>query len=195
MNHKAHSFLATLYAADCPLNTFDSMTSGNVALVSPLTTPGYAVDGAATLGVLDCSDDDWTHGQEMGLVTFEKSSAALPLLLYFRHSEDGYRLYVRSGAHFGEGVFATTHGLVEVKPIKQQDPTAWRITQASSGNAFDLTTCEGDQVDIKLESKSGPWGRNALYPVGDYSVCHANATGSTLKLVIQERSVDWLNPA
>ena len=195
MNHKAHSFLATLHAADCPLNTFDSVTNDNVVLASPLTTPGYAVDGAATLGALNCSEDDWHHGQELGLVNFENSSAVLPLLLYFRHSEDGYRLYVRSGAHLRKGIFATTHGLVEVKRIEQQDPTAWKITEASSGNAFDLTTSEGDQVDIKLESKAGPWGRHALYPVGDYSVCHANAVGRSLKLVIQERNVDWLKPA
>lgn len=195
MNHKAHSFLATLHAADCPLNTFDSMTSDDVVLASPLTTPGYAVDGAATLGVLNCSEDEWHHGQELGLVNFEKSSAVQPLLLYFRHSEDGYRLYVRSGAHLRKGIFATTHGLVEVKRIEQQDPTAWKITEASSGNAFDPTTSEVDQVDIKLESKAGPWGRHALYPVGDYSVCHANAVGRSFKLVIQERNVDWLKPA
>lgn len=195
MNHKAHSFLATLHAADCPLNTFDSMTSGNVVLESPLTTPGDAVDGAATLGVLNCSDDDWDYGQALGLVSFEKPSAALPLLLYFRHSEAGYRLYVRSGAHSGKGVFATTHGLVEAMRIGQQDPTAWKITEASSGKVFDLTVIEGDQIDIRLESKAGPWGRHALYPVGDYSVCHANAVGRSLKLVIQERNVDWLKPA
>ncbi|MBI6925310.1 hypothetical protein JET66_11665 [Pseudomonas putida] len=195
MNHKAHSFLATLHSADCPLNTFDSMTSGDVVLESPLTTPGYAVDGATTLGVIDCSDDDWDHGQELGLVTFEKSSAALPLLLYFRHSEDGYRLYVCNGAHLGKGIFATAHGLVEAKRIEQQEPTAWKITEASSGNAFDPTTTEGDQVDIKLVSKAGPWGRHALYPVGDYSVCHAKAVGRSLKLVIQERNVDWRKPA
>ncbi|EST16834.1 hypothetical protein IRZ53_08245 [Pseudomonas fulva] len=195
MNHKAHSFLATLHAADCPLNTFDSMTSDDVVLASPLTTPGYAVDGAATLGVLNCSEDEWHHGQELGLVNFEKSSAVQPLLLYFRHSEDGYRLYVRSGAHLRKGIFATAHGLVEAKRIEQQDPTAWKITEASSGNAFDPTTSEVDQVDIKLESKAGPWGRHALYPVGDYSVCHANAVGRSFKLVIQERNVDWLKPA
>ncbi|MFA7894760.1 hypothetical protein [Pseudomonas putida] len=195
MNHKAHSFLATLHAADCPLNTFDSMTSHDVVLASPLTTPGYAVDGAATLGVLNCSEDEWHHGQELGLVNFEKSSAVQPLLLYFRHSEDGYRLYVRSGAHLRKGIFATAHGLVEAKRIEQQDPTAWKITEASSGNAFDPTTSEVAQVDIKLESKAGPWGRHALYPVGDYSVCHANAVGRSLKLVIQERNVDWLKPA
>ncbi|MBF8777036.1 hypothetical protein [Pseudomonas fulva] len=195
MNHKAHSFLATLHAADCPLNTFDSMTSGNVVLESPLTTPGYAVNGAATLGVLDGSDDDWDHGQALGLVTFEKSSAALPLLLYFRHSEAGYRLYVRNGAHSGKGIFATTQGLVQANGIEQQDPTAWKITEASSGKAFDLATCEGEQVDIKLESKAGPWGHHALYPLARYSVCHPNAVGWALKLVIQERNVDWLRPA
>lgn len=194
MNHQARSFLATLHTAQCPLNTFDSMTNNAVVLVSPLTTPGYAVDGAAALGAISCSEEDWVHGQELGLITFEKSSAPTPLQLYFRHGEGGYRLYVRSGPRTRQGVFVTRHGLVEVNPIKHQDPTTWRITEASSGNALDVTELEGDQFDICLESEAGPWGRHQLYPVGDYAVCHADAARCTLKLVIDQRDVDWLKP-
>lgn len=192
MTHKARSFIATLQVKGCPVNTFDSMTRGEVVLESPLTNPAHALDGASVLGMLNCSDEDWQHGQDLGLITFARAAAPAPLLLYFRHSDAGYRLYVRSGPHFGQGVFATADGLVTVEPIGRQDPSTWTVTEAHTGAPLDVSATNTDELDVYLTNISAPLGLNHLYPVGHYAVCHAGAGPCALTLSIEQRDVDWL---
>ncbi|MBK4989183.1 hypothetical protein [Pseudomonas sp. S36] len=195
MTHKARSFIATLQVKGCPVNTFDSMTRGEVVLESPLTYPAQALDGASVLGMLNCSDEDWQHGQDLGLITFDRVAAPAPLLLYFRHSDEGYRLYIRNGPHFGHGVFARKNGLVGIKPIERQDPTAWSIITAASDKALDISRVEADEIDVSLTSGHDPFGLHGLYPVGGYATCHPAASKCTLRLVIKQRDVDWYKPA
>ncbi|MBK5010393.1 hypothetical protein IAE33_002253 [Pseudomonas sp. S60] len=195
MTHKARSFIATLQVNGCPVNTFDSMTRGQVVLESPLASPAHALDGASVLGMLNCSDEDWQHGQDLGLITFERAAAPAPLLLYFRHSDEGYRLYIRSGPHFGQGVFVTEEGLVAVKPIEQKDPTLWSVIAAATGEHLDVITTETDEIDISLVSTDNPLGLQSLFPVGGYAMCHAAADRCTLRLAIEQRDVDWYRSA
>jgi len=190
----ARSFIATLENDGSPINVFDAMTTGPVILESPNQTPAFAIDGARTLGLLDGSDADWQLGQEQGLVTFSKGPEPAPLMLYFRYSQAGYRLYIRNGTHLGEGVFCNAYGVVNAQLIEATDPTLWLITHEQSGKPFDVTETEGDSQDIQLTNRHGhPLQVHGLYPVGGYLVCHAAAGKSTLRLSIVARNVDWLN--
>ncbi|MBH3414444.1 MULTISPECIES: hypothetical protein [Pseudomonas] len=195
-DHPALSFTATLQFAEAPINVLGDMTTGPVTLVGPHQAPDDVVEGATTLGMLNGTDTDWHHGQEIGLITFEPVAQPAALLLYFRHSEAGYRLYLRNGPHSGEGVFTTGDGLVNVEPIKAKDPSLWTLTDAQTGEAFDLTQLEDGRREILLASADGhPLEVHSLYPVGGFLACYPTARQGTLSLIIQERGVDWLKPA
>ena len=192
--HKSLSFTAFLQVTDCPLNTLDSICTGPIILTNPIDGFAPGLDGNCAIGMLNCSDDDWELGKDTGLITFDKGPSALPLLLYFRHFDEGYRLYVRSGKHFGEGVFSNANGLINVQPIKASDPCLWTVVNAQTDQPFDLTQCEGPECDIKLASANGhPVESHYIYPVGAFLACYPDAHQHDLSLVIQERGVDWLN--
>ncbi|MFJ4350563.1 hypothetical protein ACIPZ5_06645 [Pseudomonas sp. NPDC089428] len=194
-DHVALSFTATLQVAEAPVNVLGDMTTGPVSLVSPHQAPGYAVEGATTLGMLNGSESDWRHGQDIGLITFEQAAQPAALLLYFRHTEAGYRIYLRSGPHSGQGVFTTGDGLVNVQPIKAKDPSLWKLTDAQTGVAFDLTQLEDGRREVQLSNAQGhPVEIHNLYPVGGFLACYPAARQGTLSLIIQERGVDWLKP-
>ncbi|MFJ4441707.1 hypothetical protein ACIPZ8_06410 [Pseudomonas sp. NPDC089422] len=195
-DHVALSFTATLQVAEAPINVLGNMTRGPVTLASPKQTPGHVVEGATTLGMLNGTDANWHHGREIGLITFEQAAQPAPLLLYFRHGEKGYRLYLRNGPHAGQGVFITGDGLVNVQPIKAEDPSLWALTDAQTGDAFDLTLLEEGRREIQLASAKGhPLEVHNLYPVGGFLACYPAAQQGTLSLIIEERGVDWLKPA
>ncbi|QHG67103.1 hypothetical protein [Pseudomonas putida] len=195
-DHVALSFTATLQVAEAPINVLGDMTTGPVMLVSPHQASGYAVEGATTLGMLNGTETDWHHGQEIGLITFEQAAQPAALLLYFRHGDAGYRLYLRSGPQAGQGVFITDDGLVNAQPIKAEDPSLWALTDAQTGEAFDLTQLENGRREIQLASADGhPLEVHNLHPVGGFLACYPAAQQGTLSLIIQERGVDWLKPA
>ncbi|WP_286911967.1 MULTISPECIES: hypothetical protein [unclassified Pseudomonas] len=188
------SFIATLQHDGSPINVFDTMTTGPVILASPYQAPAFTLDGTRTLGLLNGNEDDWQHGREMGLVSFDKGPAPDPLMLYFRYSHAGYRLYVRSGRHLGEGVFCSAYGVVNSQPIEALDPASWHVTLGQNGEPFDLTETEGDSHDIQLTNLHGhPLQVHGLYPVGGYLTCYPAARKSTLRLIILARNIDWLN--
>jgi hypothetical protein len=193
-DHKKLSFTATLQIAGCPLNTLDSMCTGPIILSSPINNLNPVMDGGRAIGMFNCSDEDWHLGRDSGLITFDRGASAQSLVLYFRHFDGGYRLYLRSGEHLGEGVFTNANGVVDVQPIKASDPSLWKIVDAQTGQPFDLTQCEGPDCDIKLTSADGhPVESHYLYPVGAFLACYPAAHQGDLRLIIQEREVDWLN--
>ena len=193
-DHTALSFTATLHVDGCPLNTFGSFCTGPIILTNPVDGTGAGFDGTRTIGMLNCSDEDWELGQDSGLVTFGKGSSVEPLLLYFRHFDSGYRLYVRSGKHQGDGVFTTADGLVNVHPIVAKDPCLWKVSDAVTGECFDLTQREDTAHEVQLQSEAGhPLEVHYLYPVGGFLACYPDAHQGSVTLEIQERGVDWLN--
>ena len=194
-DHVAHSFIATLQFEEIPINSLDSMTTGPVVLTSLKGVPGYSIEGGCTLAVLDGSDEDWRHGKEVGLITFDKAPQPEPLKLYFRHGDSGYRIYLRSGAHFGEGVFVTDEGLVNVQPIEDKDPTLWVVTDAQTDEAFDLTQSEDNQREIQLVTNNGrALTLHNLYPVGGFLTINDGGPQAMFNLLIEARGVDWLRP-
>jgi hypothetical protein len=190
---KELSFTATILACGQPINCLGEMSEGPVILDTPNIIPAHALEGAQTLGVLDGSDEDWAHAEEMGLITFRKAAVPESMLLYFRHSAEGYRLYVRRGACLGYGVFKNANGLIEALPMGSLDPTAWRIIDAQSNELLDLSQLDQDQLDIQLVSSDGqPVELHTLYPVGGFLACHESALPCSLTLQIENRQVDWL---
>ncbi|MGG5291984.1 hypothetical protein ACQZ2L_22615 [Pseudomonas shirazensis] len=195
-DHTKHSFTAVVMANGCPINTLESISIGPVILDSPGSTPAYGIDGRRTLGMFNCTDGDWAHGEELGLITFQQGSAPTPWVFYFRHFEEGYRIYLRSGEHFGEGVFIGQDRQVEVRPITSRDPALWSLVDAQTGDKIDITQHQPDDLEVHLISDEGyPLEIHAMYPVGAFLACHATAGRGTLSLTIQRREENWLNPA
>lgn len=193
-DHKSLSFTAFLQIAGCPLNTLGSICKGPVILTSPIDGHGPGLDGSRALGMLDCTDEDWELGKDTGLITFDKGPDALPLLLYFRHFDNGYRLYVRSGKHFGEGIFSNANGMITVQPITDRDPGLWKLIDIQSGRPFDLARCEGSECGVQMASAEGhPVEARYIYPVGAFLASYPAAHQGDVTLIIQEREVDWLS--
>ncbi len=193
-DHKSLSFTAVLQIAGCPLNTLGSICTGPIILSNPIDGVGPGLDGSRAIGMLDCSEEDWELGKNSGMITFDKGPAELPLLLYFRHFDNGYRLYVRSGKHFGEGIFSNPNGLITAEPITDNDPGLWKLTDIQSGQPFNLAQCEGSECDVQLASAEGhPVEAHYMYPVGAFLASYPTAHQGDVTLVIQEREVDWLS--
>ena len=191
---KQRSFIATLSFNGQPLNGFAESTRGPVVLETPGTLPATAVDGGQALGYLDGSESDFAHGQEMGLITFEKAPEPAPLRLYFRDSERGYRIYVRGGALHGQGVFVAQSGLVEISPVERHDPTCWQIDELNGGAPLDVLQQAGDTLRVTMTSEAGHnLYTQLLYPVGGFLACLPQAEPSCFGLTILEREVDWLS--
>ncbi|WP_288439671.1 hypothetical protein [uncultured Pseudomonas sp.] len=189
------SFTANLQVDGYPVNVLGNMTTGPVMLASPHKLPAYGVNGTHTLGMLDALDKDWSHEQELGLISFDKAPQPPTLLLYFRYSQAGYRIYLRSGPHFGKGVFTTADGLVNVQPTKPTYPTQWQLIDAQRDAPFDVYQVSKNQCDIRATNPDGhPLEVHGLFPVGGFLACYPAAHSSTLNLIILERGVDWLNP-
>jgi hypothetical protein len=193
-DNKTRSFTATLQIAESPVNSLDCLCTGPVSLVTPTEVPGYAIEGAHALGMLNGTEDDWQHGQGFGLIPFDKGDDQCAMLLYFRYSDAGYRLYVRSGPYFGKGIFTTAEGLVAAQAIEAQDPSLWTLVDAQTGAPFDLAQLEDDRREIQMIARNGhPMEIHNLYPVGGFLACYAAAQQCTLSLLIAQRGVDWLN--
>ena len=193
-DNKTRSFTATLQIAESPVNSLDCLCTGHVSLVTPTEVPGYAIEGAHALGMLNGTEDDWQHGQGFGLIPFDKGDDQCAMLLYFRYSDAGYRLYVRSGPHFGKGIFTTAEGLVAAQAIEAQDPSLWTLVDAQTGAPFDLAQLEDDRREIQMIARNGhPMEIHNLYPVGGFLACYPAAQQCTLSLLITQRGVDWLN--
>ena len=193
-DHKAHSFIAALQIAESPVNSLDCLSTGPVIVATPNHLTGPGVDGAKALGMLNGTDEDWQHGQELGLITFDKGADPCALLLYFRHSDAGYRLYVRSGPHLGKSVFTNVDGQVTLRTSTSKEPSVWSLIDVQTGNAFDLTLLEDGRREIQLISSDGhPLEIHNLYPVGGFLACYAQAQPCTLSLLIEQRGVDWLD--
>jgi len=101
---------------------------------------------------------------------------------------------VRSGKHFGEGIFSNANGLITTQPIKDRDPGLWKLIDIQSGRPFDLARCEGSEFDVQMASAEGhPVEAHFLYPVGAFLASYPAAHQGDVTLIIQEREVDWLS--
>ncbi|HGM5581860.1 TPA: hypothetical protein ACKP22_003567 [Pseudomonas putida] len=189
---KQHSFIATLSAGGHEINCLGLSTEGQVILEVPGGGPGKTVKGHKTLGFLHGTDEDFAHGQEMGTINFSKAKHSQPLHLYFRYSDKGYRLYVRGGIYYGQGVFLSPAGLLELQRIGSVDPTFWTICKPQSHALLNITQDDQDQLDVTLSNAGGhPVYNQGIWPVGGYLASVPGASHHTYQLNILQRGVDW----
>ncbi|OCT21434.1 hypothetical protein [Pseudomonas putida] len=192
---RQHSFIATLSANGHPIHCLGESTKGPVILEMPGRFPAQLVEGHRALGYINGTKEDFDHGNEIGVITFEKGAPIEPLQLYFRYSDQGgYRIYVRSGAHRGEGVFLGESKLLELQPIGLDDPSCWIIREQQSANLLDITQDTANTLQITLQEAGGdPVQSAGLWPVGGYLGAVANTEQQSYGLHILQREVDWLN--
>ena len=191
---RQHSFIATLSANGHPVHCLGESTKGPVILEMPGRFPAQLVKGHRALGYIDGTQEDFDHGYEIGVITFEKGAPIEPLQLYFRYSDQGYRIYARSGVHHGEGVFLGASKLLELHPIGLDDPSCWVIREQQTANLLDITQHTADTLQITLQEADGnPVQSAGLWPVGGYLGAVPNTGQHSYELHILRREVDWLS--
>ena len=193
---KSLSFTATLSSCGSPIVVLGEWARGSVVAAHPTLDPLRAtlIDAESALGAMAGSPDSFEHDREVGLIDFEVLEGIEPVLLYFRHSNGAYRLYVRSGRHMGEGVFSTSHGLLITRPIDRKDPPLWTLRDAASGSSVTLPQVTGNSIDVQLAAAQTGEGvaLNALGLSAGYLAISSPPLAS-LTLEIAATEVDWLS--
>jgi hypothetical protein len=178
--HRQQSFLATLWAGNRPVNTLDNLI-GKPAWVNwlgvPLTAPHVVGTMRDDSAMLSCHRGESQHA----------------MTLYFRHTADGYRLYVREpGKHFGKGVVAQDGAYLGVKPTPLAAPSLFALRRAN-GKAASFSELPTDTNLITLACNGAAISRcrrvNSTY---EY-LAAKNETAQLWVLKILERNVPWLS--
>lgn len=192
-DHKSLSFTATLLVNGHPLATLDEATEGTLCVNHPDPNLG-SMDVSQALGILSTPDEAWDAAREAGLVDFHVTGEVTPTLFYFRHTDEGYRLYIRGGEHDGQGVFKSKYGAAMVSPIEHSDPSPWLIQVAHTQTIVTLEDLETGAAIINLKCPSS--GKTlSSNPIADgegcYLITRGSAPATRLRLNIFEREVDW----
>ncbi|MBF7142988.1 MULTISPECIES: hypothetical protein [Pseudomonas] len=193
---KSLSFTATLSCGNEPVIVLGEWTRGPV-IAGPFTSGSSRpklFDAASALGTVDDTPGALDHERDLGLVTFDVIPGVTPVLLYFRHSNGAYRLYVRSGRHFGDGLFSSPQGVLISANIGRVDPPLWRLGDAATGAAVTLPNLT-EAMEITLESADSRTAVSlqGIAPGAGYLAQHPSTLLTTFTVNIVEREVDWLN--
>lgn len=192
-DHQALSFTATLLVNGHPLTILSEATEGTIRVAHPDTNLGL-MDVTHALGVLSTPDDAWDDAREAGHVDFHVTGDVAPVLFYFRHTPEGYRLYIRGGEHDGQGVFKSKYGVAMVSPIEGSDPTPWQMRNPHTQHPLDLAGMAVDFFIINLAcAASGQSLATHLIANGEggYLITLRSKPATSLRLNITERGVDW----
>lgn len=195
MLDKARSFTATLSIDGQPITVLREAADDDVWVVAPGGDPSHLpiINASQALGTLSGPNEAWAHERELGLVDFNVVEAP-PTLLYLRHSAGRYRMYIRSGAQFGQGVFTTGPGLLEAQPITAKDPALWQVEDATSGQPLDLASSSENTFEVRLTlaSNGAPVTLFGIHSQGGYLAVAQGGQPATLSLSLVEREADWL---
>ncbi|MBV4493064.1 hypothetical protein [Pseudomonas oryzicola] len=191
--HESLSFTATLLVNGHPLTVLSDAAEGIIQVPHPDSSLGM-MDIAQALGVLSGPDEAWDAAREAGHVDFHLKSEISPTLFYFRHSDQGYHLYVRSGAHYGQAVFKSKYGVANVAPVEGAVPTPWLLRLAHTGQTVTLANLPNDFAMLNLECATSAQSL-ATNLIGDgeggYLITRRSVPATSLRLNIVERGVDW----
>ncbi len=194
---KSLSFTATLSSSNRPVIVLGEWAYGPVstAMFVPGAYQPTLVDASPALGTLDDTPGALDHERELGLVNFDVKHGITPVLLYFRHANGAYRLYVRSGQHFGEGLFSSPQGLLISARIGRLDPPLWRLSNAATGTTATLLEMTGDQSQIMFRAADTRTAvsLHGIAPGANYLAQNASTSPTLFTLDIVEREVDWLS--
>lgn len=187
------SFTATLHMDQHPVCILGEHTDGPMAVIHPYSR--QPIELSRALGILIGPDEAWEEDRRVGLIDFNLTSPLAATTFYFRHVQGFYRLYVRSGEHFGHGIYRPS-GRPQAQAVEEQDPSHWAILPAGeSGGACTLTEL-GDSSEIHLKKSSSLAILTMLgigIGVGGFLEASKTDPVATLTLRIIEREVDWLS--
>ncbi|MCY1413726.1 hypothetical protein D3C76_890390 [compost metagenome] len=191
--HESLSFTATLLVNGHPLTVLGEAAEGTIEVPHPDSSLG-SLDVSQALGVLSSPDEAWDAAREAGHVDFHLTGQVSPTLFYFRHSDEGYRLYVRDGVHYGQGVFKSKYGVASVASVEGADPSPWLLRLAHTGQAITLADLANDFAILNLEcaASAQPLAANLIAEgEGGYLITRRSVPAAALRLNIVERGVDW----
>lgn len=190
---KALSFTATLLVNGHPLIVLNQAIDRSVMVPHPDSNLGQ-LDASLALGILSAPNEAWDDARDAGHVDFHLTGDLSPTVFYFRHSEEGYRLYIRSGDYVGQGVFKNKYGVAMSRPIEDSDPSPWRIRLAHTQKFVVLSDLATGSAIINLEcSSSGAHLATNIIGNGEggYLITRKSAPATNLRLNILEREADW----
>ncbi|WP_447803612.1 hypothetical protein [Pseudomonas serbica] len=176
------SFIATLGTDNIPLHFLD-LLHGEPAIASSV----FASGGFFT-GPPQRRDDS----HRLGLHP-EISADAIPgLLLYFRYTNYGYRLYIRTpGPYFGKCISVDTSGFVGAFPIAGS--TTFNLINRHN-RAMTLDDIKEDSLETYIQvSGSGLLHRQNIYGSKYTYIANKGQTPLLCRLKIHERNATYLS--
>lgn len=193
-DHTALSFTATLQINGNALQLIADAADRKVTVSHPDPFQG-TIDITQALGALTGPNEEWEESRNLGLVDFQLTENLSPVVLYFRHTDGGYRLYLRSGSGAGLGIYKNKYGIAVAQPVKGDDPTPWQIRHAHSKQSAVLSSLATDFAMINLHcAASGAHLTSQGIGLGEglYLISGRSKAATSLRLNILERGVDWV---
>ncbi|WP_342650495.1 hypothetical protein [Pseudomonas sp. REB1044] len=180
LSHRQQSFLATLHLQDRPLNTLDAL------LGKPAWVNWFG--NASTLPQLVS-----TVRNDSSMLSCQPGVGNDAVLLYFRHSPGGYRLYSRTpGEHFGKGVRLYGHGHLGLGSVTQHEPCLLTL-QTPQGGAVMLDRWVGPRHPVVLSTEQGHVHPRRRPSSAFEYLSGQGLTPLTWTLTLIEREVPWLD--
>lgn len=192
----ALSFTATLLVNGHALRLMADAVDRAVTVAHPDPLLG-SMDITQALAALSGPDEAWDEARDAGRVDFHLTDELSPTRFYFRHTDQGYRLYLRSGGCAGQGVFNTQYGIPMAQPVEGSDPSAWQLRHAHSQQPIVLSELATDFAMITLDDAvtgARLTGKPVGLDEGLYLATSQSAPATALRLNILERGVDWASP-
>ncbi|WP_459207745.1 hypothetical protein ACSMEV_06765 [Pseudomonas sp. MLB6B] len=174
------SFLGTLSLNTHPVHTLASL-HGAPVWVNRLGGAGVLPGLASTVR------------NDSNLLGCQASEHATPLLLYFRHTESGYRLYVREpGEHFGKGIKLIDDLYLSLGSTYECNPQPVTL-KTLDGQGVDMDGLADDTHSVQLEAGGKPivLGKRS-YSRHTY-LTRAEGTPLPWTLMIVQRNVPWVS--
>lgn len=178
--HRQQSFLGTLWLRNYPVSTLD-VIAGEPVWINTLGGAGILPGLVSTVR------------NDSSMLSCHPSVNCAPMVFYFRHTSEGYRLYVReTGDHFGKGVVVHDHKHLGVQQTDRYDPSLFTL-KGPDGRALELSELTSDFHSVMLiHGESGISRSRRSNSTYEYLAAKDQAPHIWL-LRILERNVPWLS--
>lgn len=180
LTHRQQSFIATLWLGDRPVNTLGTLL-GKPAWVNWLGLPITAPHLVGTIR------------NDSAMLSCQVGVTDKAMKFYFRHTVDGYRLYVREpGDHFGKAVVTYDDVYLGLMPsdVRASSPFGLCKPNGSPASYADLIT-DTNLVGLIYNGRRVGWSRRPKSPFEYLAARGKNDHLWVLRL--SERNVPWLN--
>lgn len=172
---RQQSFLATLWLRNRPVNTLGALL-GKPAWVTTFYAPSVSKP----------RDDS-------AMLSCQPGTTETAMLFYFRHTDTGYRLYVREpGAHFGQGVVVQDGGCLGVVATTRQEPSVFEL-RTPDGQAVTLADLDSDLSLVALAHGGASVSRARRAKSAYEYLAVDNKDAQVWVMKIAERNVPWLS--